>query len=68
MTNKRKQHIIDISSLKQFALEKFPLNSLLRDLILSEKPKLTYVEFVVKLEFWLKLLNREMGRDNETIY
>jgi hypothetical protein len=54
---------VDLTRLKQLARENLGLGSPLRDLLLSEKGKLTPKEFLIKLDSWLKLLNREKGGD-----
>jgi len=46
---------VNIGRLKQWVLQKFPRESKLRQLILSEKETLTVDEFVTKLETWLML-------------
>jgi len=46
---------VSIGRLKQWVVQKFPKESKLRELILSEKQTLTVDEFVSKLETWLLL-------------
>ena len=51
--------IINIRSLKNFAFEKLPKSSILRELLLDEKEELWMEEFLAKLDLWLKLLRME---------
>ena len=50
---------IDLSSLKDFVIEKLPPDSIVRALILEEGGSLPAQEFVTKVEVWLKLLRRD---------
>ncbi len=50
---------ISIRRLKDFALEKLPSNSALRDVLLAEDDELEAVDLSVKIDVWLKLLKRE---------
>ena len=45
--------------LKDFALEKLPAGSALRDVLLAEDDELDAEAFVTKTDVWLKLLKRE---------
>lgn len=47
-----------IKPLKEFALEKLPQNSALREVLLSEKDDLTVDGYLAKLNIWLMLLRR----------
>jgi hypothetical protein len=49
---------VDLRKLKQFATEALPRNSILRDLILSERDAISPGDFCAKSELWLKLLHR----------
>lgn len=49
---------ISTAGLRHFALEKLPKESVLREVILAEKEKLTPEEFIAKMEVWLVLLDR----------
>jgi len=51
---------VNLSDLKQLALNDLPSNSSLRDLILAEKEELPVQEFLAKLDILLKLLNKEI--------
>jgi len=52
---------INIMSLKQFAYEKLSKSSHLRNVLISEKEKLTVSEFLAKMDVWLKVLHSEGG-------
>lgn len=49
---------VDIKALKAFALEKFPRDCALRDVLLAERDKLDVNEFLAKMDIWIKLLRR----------
>lgn len=49
---------MNISSLKQFALENLRERSVLREVLLSEKDEMLPVEFIAKMQTWLFLLRR----------
>ena len=49
---------VDVRRLKDFAL-RLPRAAVLRDLLLTEDDELDVKEFIVKMDLWLKLLNRE---------
>jgi hypothetical protein len=49
---------MNISSLKQFALENLREGSVLREVLLSEKDEMLSDEFVAKMQIWLFLLRR----------
>jgi hypothetical protein len=51
--------LIDVRKLKAFALEKLPIKSSLRDVLLSERDEMQADEFVHKLSVWLKLCRRQ---------
>jgi len=53
------QAIIDITRLKEFALNEIPHDWVLRDLLLSEKTSLSKWEFIAKVDLWLKLARRK---------
>ena len=46
---------VDLRELKAFALEKLPIKSSLRDVLLSERDEMPADEFIHKLAVWLKL-------------
>ncbi len=50
---------VNISGLKWFATESLPGNSRLRDVLLSERDQLTAMDFLAKMEVWMRLLNIE---------
>ena len=50
---------VNIGRLKRWVLQRFPRESKLRQLILSEKETLTVDEFVAKLETWLLMAPNE---------
>jgi hypothetical protein len=50
---------INIRPLKQFAYEGLNASPLLRDILLSEKEKLSVSEFLAKMDVWLKVLHSE---------
>lgn len=47
--------------LKDFAFEKLPRGSALRDVLLAEDDELDADVFLAKTDVWLKLLNREFS-------
>ncbi len=53
---------INIMPLKQFAYEKLSKSSHLRNVLISEKEKLTVSEFLAKMDVWLKVLHSEGGK------
>ena len=53
---------INIMPLKQFAYEKLSKSSHLRNVLISEKEKLTVSEFLAKMDVWLKVLRSEGGK------
>jgi len=50
---------VNISGLKRFAAESLPGNSRLRDVLLSERDQLTPMDFLAKMDIWMRLLNIE---------
>jgi hypothetical protein len=50
---------ISTEGLRRFVLEKLPKESVLREVILSEKEELTAEEFIAKMEVWLVLLGSQ---------
>lgn len=50
---------VDIKRLKRFALRELPVNSPLRQLILSENEKMEASEFIHKMDVWLRLVEFE---------
>jgi len=51
---------VSIRKLKEFAYEKLPRNSFLRELLLWEKDELTVTEYIAKISVWLKLFRKEV--------
>jgi hypothetical protein len=51
---------IDIKLLKEFALEKLVSYPFTRNLILEEPSSIKAEEFLIKMEVWLKLLEKEI--------
>jgi len=51
--------MIDIRRLKRFAAENLPGNSRLRAVLLSERDQLPSVDFLAKMDVWMRLLNIE---------
>jgi len=51
--------MIDIRRLKRFAVESLPSNSRLRFVLLSERDQLPAVDFLAKMDVWMRLLNIE---------
>ena len=49
---------VDITRLRNFAAEKLPHESPLRDILLQEKDQIPAAEFLAKLQVWLALLRR----------
>jgi len=56
------EKILNLKSLKQFALENLPKSSTLRDILLSEPDQIPQTEFLTKLDIWTKLLNMELTK------
>ena len=50
---------VSIKRLKEFALERLPADSVLRDLILGEDDDIQPEDYCVKTSVWLKLLDHE---------
>jgi hypothetical protein len=50
---------INMKSLKKFAVEKLPQSSLLKTVLTTEKEYLTILEFLAKIDIWLKILDNE---------
>jgi hypothetical protein len=48
-----------IDQIKQFARERLPQHSVLRDVILFEPDDLQPVEFIAKVDVWLRLIVKE---------
>lgn len=46
---------VDIRRLKTYAFNELPKNWVLRDILLDERDELDFVEFISKVEIWLKL-------------
>jgi hypothetical protein len=51
--------LVGMSSLKRLAAETLRHTSTLKELILTEKDYLSSLEFLAKLDIWLKLLDKE---------
>jgi len=51
--------MIDIRSLKGFALERLHSSSRLRNVLLSERDQLKVNDFLAKMDIWITLLNLE---------
>ncbi len=51
--------MIDIRRLKRFAVENLPGNSRLRAVLLSARDQLPAVDFLAKMDVWMRLLNIE---------
>lgn len=47
---------VDIRLLKDFAFAEIRRDSLLRELLLSERDELDAIEFIAKIDVWLKIL------------
>ena len=58
LSHSNQRRTVDIKPLKVFALEKFPKDCAIRDVLLAEHDFLDAEEFAVKMETWLKLLRR----------
>ena len=52
---------VNITLIKEFALDRLPKGSNLRELILSEKERLEVPEFVSLMKTWSRLLNLELA-------
>jgi len=51
---------LDLVALKKYAQEKLHPSSPLRDLLLSERDRLSVDEFLAKMDLWLRLMRREV--------
>ena len=49
---------VDIQRLKNFAFKEIPRDNLLREILLSERDELEIIEFVSRIDIWLRLLRR----------
>jgi len=54
--------MIDIQGLKRFVIGNLPRTSRLRAVLLSERDRLTAVDFLAKMDTWIKLLNIEFSK------
>ena len=54
--------MIDIQGLKRFVIGNLPRKSRLRAVLLSERDQLTAVDFLAKMDTWMKLLNIEFSK------
>lgn len=52
--------MVDTRPLKQFALQKLPLDSALRTILLSEADSVSCEDLLVKMSTWLKLIRFEI--------
>ena len=50
---------VNMSGLKRFAAENLPSNSRLRHVLLSERDQLIPVDFLAKMDVWMRLLDIE---------
>jgi hypothetical protein len=57
---------VTIRALKEFASERLPKGSALRDLLLTEKDELTAEEFLSKMDVWIRVFNWEFSRQDRT--
>jgi thermostable 8-oxoguanine DNA glycosylase len=55
---------VDFRRLKSHVYERLPTNSVLRELILSEKDYMEIEEFLIKLDIYLKLMRRELDNNS----
>jgi hypothetical protein len=58
---------VNIRKLKDFAFERLPQTSYLRQIILSENEQLSFAEFLAKLNVWMRLLRLE-SREHPSTY
>lgn len=56
--------IVNLQRLKSHAYERLPINSVLRELILSENDYMEAEEFLIKLDIYLKLMRRELDNNS----
>ncbi|MEM2507398.1 MAG: hypothetical protein QXF61_10190 [Nitrososphaeria archaeon] len=56
------EKVINIKSLRKFVDDKFPGNSLIKYLVLSEPDQMPAEEFLVKMKLWLRLLRMESNK------
>ena len=59
----QRKALINISKLKEFAYNRLPRSSQLRDLIISEKEVLCIDEFLAKIEVWLKIARYDLQKN-----
>ena len=57
--NKAHPKQLDIHGLKSWAEENLPRISQIRSILLLERDSLTVVEFIAKMDIWLKLIDIE---------
>jgi hypothetical protein len=48
--------------IKEFVTDNLPEKSVLRDLLLEEKDEMDGIEFLAKMDLWMKLLKIESAR------
>jgi hypothetical protein len=53
---------LDLRPLKKFVIEHLPVDSSLRDVILTDDDLVTPPEYLMRLRIWLKLLRLELVR------
>ena len=58
-SNKNCRSFVNLKTLKQFASENLTHSSPLREVLLQESDKIPRIEFLSKMQVWLKLLNFE---------
>ena len=61
MSKLETKRMILMRKLKDFAFEKLPKGSALRDILLAEDDELDDEVFLAKTDVWLKLLKREFS-------
>lgn len=53
--------MINTSSLRRFASQRLPSSSVLREVLMAERERLTVREFLAKMDVWLLLFKKETG-------
>lgn len=53
---------LNLKPLKNFAIEKLPQNSTLREILLLEPDKLSTSDFITKFDIWTALFNLEQKK------
>mgnify|MGYP001005640188 CR=1 FL=1 len=60
----KSEKIVNITPLKQLAIERLPKDSTLREVLLCEPDEMTATEYLIKIPTWQKLLKIEVSKNH----